>query len=62
MKELKTVTKINEISITKEGVDIFTGERMRNSWLYLKFFKSQAGIGTSLLKAKIHNIVMTYFD
>lgn len=37
-------------------------DRMRNPWLYLKLFKGQAGLGSSLPKAEIHDVVMTYFD
>ena len=36
-------------------------DRMRNPWLYIKLYKSEAGYRTNLRRSEIHDVVMTYF-
>jgi hypothetical protein len=37
-------------------------DRMRNTWLYMKLQKDTTGDQSTLHKAEIHNIIMTYFN
>ena len=37
-------------------------DRMRNPWLYLKLFKGAAELNSSLPRAEIHDVLMTYFE
>ena len=36
-------------------------DRMRNPWVYLKLFKNAASAGSTLPRAEIHDLIMTYF-
>ena len=37
-------------------------DRMRNPWIHLKLSKNAAAEGSTLSRAEIHDVIMTYFD